>query len=92
MSKNQKGSLGYQMMKALQSIFHPGASRHNAKRFQRETALITSINTMRCMTADVHQFARVWGYVGLHNFERKHCVQCVQKITSANRLGTDQVW
>ena len=58
MSNSRKGSLGYQMMKALQSIFHPGTSRHNAKRYQRETALITSINTMRCMTADVHQFAR----------------------------------
>ena len=57
MSKSRKGALGYQMMKALQSILHPGASRYNAKRYQRETALITSINTMRCMTADVHQFA-----------------------------------
>lgn len=63
MSKSRKGSLGYQMMKALQSIFHPGASRHNAKRYQRETALISSINTMRCMTADVHQFAH---YVRKH--------------------------
>jgi len=53
-SKSRKGSLGYQMMKALQSIFHPSASRHNAKRYQRETALITNINTIRCMTADVH--------------------------------------
>jgi len=58
MIKNRKGSLGYQMMKALQSIFRPGASRHIAKQYQRETDLITSINTMRCMTADVHQFAR----------------------------------
>jgi integrase len=58
MSKNSKGSLGYQMMKALQGIFRPGASRHTAKRRNRDAELITSISTMRCMSADVHQFAR----------------------------------
>jgi integrase len=58
MSKNGQGSLGYQMMKALQGIFQPGASRHKAKRYHRDTELITGINTMRCMSADVHQFAR----------------------------------
>ena len=58
MSKNHKGSLGYQMMKALQSVFRPGASRHLAKKHQRDTALITSISTMRTDSADVHQFAR----------------------------------
>lgn len=58
MSKNGQGSLGYQMMKALQGIFQPGASRHIAKRYHRDTELITGINTMRCMSADVHQFAR----------------------------------
>jgi len=58
MSKNSKGSLGYQMMKALQGIFRPGASRHTAKRRHRDGELITSISTMRCMSADVHQFAR----------------------------------
>jgi integrase len=52
------GSLGYQMMKALQAIFRPGASRHKAKRYHRDAELITGINTMRCMSADVHQFAR----------------------------------
>jgi integrase len=58
MSKNGQGSLGYQMMKALQGIFRPGASRHIAKRYHRDAELITGINTMRCMSADVHQFAR----------------------------------
>jgi integrase len=58
MSKNGEGSLGYQMMKALQGIFRPGASRHKAKRYHRDAELITGINTMRCMSADVHQFAR----------------------------------
>jgi len=58
MSKNSTGSLGYQMMKALQGIFQPGASRHTAKRYHRDAELITGISTMRCMSADVHQFAR----------------------------------
>lgn len=58
MSKNSQGSLGYQMMKALQGIFQPGASRHTAKRYHRDAELITGISTMRCMSADVHQFAR----------------------------------
>ncbi len=58
MSKKNKGSLGYQMMKALQGIFRPGISRHEAKRHHRERGLITSISTMRNMSANVHQFAR----------------------------------
>jgi hypothetical protein len=57
MSKRSEGSLGYQMMKALQGIFRPGASRHQAKKHHREEELITGISTMRCMSADVHQFA-----------------------------------
>jgi len=58
MNKNCEGSLGYQMMKALQGIFQPGASRHRAKQYHRDGELITGISTMRCMSADVHQFAR----------------------------------
>jgi integrase len=58
MSKNHKGSLGYQMMIALQGVFRPGASRHLAKKHHRDTPLITSISTMRTDSADVHQFAR----------------------------------
>jgi integrase len=58
MSKTREGSLGYQMMKALQGIFHPGTQRHQAKKHHRDNELITSISTMRCMSADVHQFAR----------------------------------
>ena len=57
-SKSKSGSLGYQMMKALQGIFQPGASRHQAKRQGRDAGLISGISTMRCMSADVHQFAR----------------------------------
>ena len=56
MTEFNPGSLGYQMMKALQTIFSPGASRHTAKRDGQEK--IHSISTMRCMSADVHQFAR----------------------------------
>jgi len=58
MSKNNPGSLGYQMMKALQGIFRPGTSRHAAKKHHRDKILITSIGTMRTMSADAHQFAR----------------------------------
>jgi integrase len=58
MSKNSEGSLGYQMMKALQGIFQPGTSRYKAKRYHCDAELITGISTMRCMSADVHQFAR----------------------------------
>jgi len=55
MSKNSEGSLGYQMIKALQGIFQPGTSRYKAKRYHREAELITGISTMRCMSADMHQ-------------------------------------
>ena len=57
MSKHNQGSLGYQMMKALQGIFRPGVSRHAAKKNHRDKVLITSISTMRSDSADVHQFA-----------------------------------
>jgi integrase len=69
MSKNSEGSLGYQMMKALQGIFQPGASRHTAKKHRRDTELITGISTMRCMSADVHQFAR---FIRINRPEVKH--------------------
>ena len=58
MSKNHQGSLGYQMMKALQGVFRPGASRHIAKKYHRDAVLITSISSMRSNSADVHRFAR----------------------------------
>ena len=58
MSKNHKGSLGYQMMKALQGVFRPGVSRHAAKRHHRDAVLITSISSMRSDSADVHRFSR----------------------------------
>lgn len=58
MNPSHPGSLGYQMMKALQGIFRPGASRHTAKKYHRDTQLITSISSMRSHSADVHQFAR----------------------------------
>jgi integrase len=54
MGKN--GSLGYQMMKALQGIFRPGHSRDTDKRRGREY-YIRGIQTMRCMVADLFQFA-----------------------------------
>lgn len=56
MSKN--GSLGYQMMSALKTIFHPGHSRYMDKKNRRADGLIRGIGTMRSMSADVHQFGR----------------------------------
>ena len=80
MSKNSPGSLGYQMMKALQVIFHPGASRHNAKRRHRDAELITGISTMRCMSADVHQFAR---FIRFNWPEVKHLSEVRQEMALA---------
>ena len=60
------------MMKALQGIFQPGASRHKAKRYHRDAELITGISTMRCMSADVHQFAR---FIRINWPEVKHLVR-----------------
>ncbi len=80
MSKNSHGSLGYQMMKALQGIFQPGASRHTAKRHHRDAELITGISTMRCMSADVHQFAR---FIRVNYPEVKHLSQVRQEMALA---------
>jgi integrase len=80
MSKNSKGSLGYQMMKALQGIFQPGASRHTAKRHHRDAELITGISTMRCMSADVHQFAR---FIRFNYPEAKHLSEVRQEMALA---------
>ncbi|MFZ2098717.1 MAG: tyrosine-type recombinase/integrase [Anaerolineales bacterium] len=80
MNKNGEGSLGYQMMKALQGIFQPGASRHKAKRYHRDAELITGINTMRCMSADVHQFAR---FIRLNWPEVKHLDEVRQEMALA---------
>jgi integrase len=80
MSKNSKGSLGYQMMKALQGIFQPGASRHTAKRYHRDAELITGISTMRCMSADVHQFAR---FIRINWPEVKHLSEVRQEMALA---------
>jgi integrase len=77
MSNNGQGSLGYQMMKALQGIFRPGASRHKAKQYHRDAGLITGINTMRCMSADVHQFAR---FIRLNWPEVKHLSDVRQEM------------
>jgi integrase len=77
MSKNNQGSLGYQMMKALQSIFRPGASRHTAKRCHRDAEVITGISTMRCMSADVHQFAR---FIRINWPETKHLSEVRQEM------------
>ena len=58
MSKTHSGSLGYQMEKALSAIFHPGRSKHLDKRYGRQRGTIYSIETMRNMSANVHQFGR----------------------------------
>jgi integrase len=80
MSKNSAGSLGYQMMKALQGIFQPGASRHKAKRYHRDAELITGINTIRCMSADVHQFAR---FIRINWPEVKHLFEVKPEMALA---------
>lgn len=80
MSKNSQGGLGYQMMKALQVIFQPGASRHTAKRRHQEAELITGISTMRCMSADVHQFAR---FIRIKWPEVKHLSEVRQEMALA---------
>jgi integrase len=80
MSKNSAGSLGYQMMKALQGIFQPGASRHTAKRRHRDAELITGISTMRCMSADAHQFAR---FIRINWPEVKHLSEVRQEMALA---------
>jgi integrase len=58
MSKSRPGSLGYQMENALKAVFHPGRSKHRDKRFSRQRETIYSIETMRNMSANVHQFGR----------------------------------
>ena len=54
MGKND--SLGYQMMNAMKRVFRPGHSRHQDKRHGR-LQYVRGIQTMRCMTADLFQFA-----------------------------------
>ncbi len=96
MAKNKEGSLGYQMMKALKGVFHPGASRQIAKRYHRDGELITGIGTMRCMSADVHQFARFiranWPKLKLLNEVRPemalaYIAELEQRDRSGGRIG-----
>lgn len=54
---SKKGSLSYQMEKALKAVFHPGHRCHHDKAQGRED-VIRGINTMRCTVADSSQFAR----------------------------------
>jgi integrase len=91
-SKSKAGSLGYQMMKALQGIFQPGASRHQAKRQGRDAGLISGISTMRCMSADVHQFARFirarWPAVRQLSEVRTEMAQAyIQELEQRERSG-----
>ncbi len=57
------GSLGHQMMSALQQVFRPGHSRFEDKRYGRKDR-IRGIRTMRCMIEDAFQFSR---YVRQHH-------------------------
>jgi len=54
---SRRGSLGYQMMRALQGIFRPGHSRHEDKKHGR-VDVIRGIRTMRVMCEDAHRFGR----------------------------------
>jgi integrase len=92
MSNKSQGSLGYQMMKALQGIFRPGISRHKAKQHHRDAELITGINTMRCMSADVHQFARFirsnWPEVRqLSNVRQEMALAYIEELGDRARAG-----
>jgi len=53
----KEGSLGYQMMKALQGVFRPGHSSREDRKHGR-TQYIRGISTMRSMVADVFGFGR----------------------------------
>ena len=55
---SNKGSLGYQMMTQLKTVFHPGHSRYQDKLHNREDDIIRGIETMRDSSAVVHQFSR----------------------------------
>ena len=55
---SNKGSLGYQMMTQLKTVFHPGHSRYQDKLHHREDDIIRGIETMRNSSAVVHQFSR----------------------------------
>ncbi len=79
-SKNNQGSVGYQLMKALQGIFQPVASRHKAKQRHRDAELITGIVTMRCMSADEHQFAR---FIRINWTDVKHLSEVRQEMALA---------
>jgi integrase len=57
MSNNQ-GSLGYQMVKVLKTIFQPGGSRFEDKKHHREDGVIRGIGTMQTYSADAHHFSR----------------------------------
>ncbi len=54
---SKRGSLVYQMKEALKKVFRPGHRRYHDKRYGRQDT-IRGIETMRCMVADVSQFAR----------------------------------
>jgi len=57
MSNNQ-GSLGYQMVKVLKTIFQPGGSRFEDKKHHREDGVIRGIGTMQTYSADAHHWSR----------------------------------
>jgi integrase len=54
---SKRGSLAYQMQGALKGIFRPGRRRYHDREHGRDD-MIRGIETMRCMVADVSQFAR----------------------------------
>jgi len=92
MPENKPGSLGYQMMKALQALFEPGASRHVAKGHGRDREVISSISTMRSMSADVHQFARFirgnWPAVKtLDQVQPEHAQAYIEELVRRERTG-----
>lgn len=54
---SRPGSLGYQLLQVLDSVFRPGASRHTAKQRGEADVLIFGIQTMRKYTDQAFELA-----------------------------------
>ena len=91
----KEGSLGYQMMKALQGVFRPGHSSREDRKHGR-TQYIRGIGTMRSMVADVFGFGR-WThstYPEVHllgqvspEIAQAYLAELVRRDVSGGRIG-----
>ena len=91
----REGSLGYQMMKALQGVFRPGHSSREDRKHGR-TQYIRGISTMRSMVADTFGFGR-WihsTYSEVHSLAQvtpemaqAYVAELVRRDVSGGRIG-----